>query len=137
MLLDQVNFIFCEYIWNLSHWLWIWDFHIFYFLSELVLPYNYGMPNEWCDAFKQCCGSKQSPINLELPEETDDKIPCIFKFEGYEQTPKGMDISNQGNTGNIITELYVFSPFNWQAISGFKCPYGKGKNFLKKIWNFL
>jgi len=62
-------------------------------------------PSHWADAYQECGGRSQSPINIE-PSKTTQKDIGNFTLTGYDAA-SDFDLENNGHTG-IANSAYSF-----------------------------
>lgn len=58
-------------------------------------------PEHWQDAYVQCSGKHQSPINIDSSHVVRTVLPPL-RMEGFDYTDGESILTNNGHTGNIV-----------------------------------
>ncbi len=77
-------------------------------LSFYLFLFRSTGPEHWQDAYSQCSGKHQSPINIDSAHVTRAVLPPL-KMEGFFYTEGEVTLVNNGHTGNnfLIFSLHM------------------------------
>jgi carbonic anhydrase len=90
--------------------------HLAVVLLLLGVPHIYGEswgysgvygPETWCDSYPACCGTSQSPIDIDVAASVPGYIEA-FDFHNYDSVSGEYTITNNGHTVKVSTDNTVY-----------------------------